>query len=376
MTGPERVELGIRRDLEAESATVNQYGKEHPDSFAGSYLDQRGGGFLRVGFTRDVEHHVEQLARRMNRYPDRLRGFSAEFTEEALRATKARVVADRGTLAQEGVKLGTVSTSASRNRVVIGVTDATAEQRAGLQERYGPSIAVDEQGAVFGGHYPHADPARAEYFATLRGGLKLDSTDTLSGCSSAFVAFDVFGMMELQYYLLTAGHCYDEGDLSVQGNDTIGPVERQSFEFDGPIDGAAIRIAPERISRWIYVHPSAQAWQIRRYQTEDLDREGHVVCIAAEKHPGAHSEQLCGAIIDLNASIPYSNYGNRSIENMRRVEFGTTARCTFGDSGGAWYSADVAVGVHGGHADDGSFCFYSHIDNVLTELGLEGIWPL
>ena len=378
MTGPERIELRIRRELEAEAATIKQYGEEHSDSFAGSYLDQRGGGLMRVGFTRDVEHHIEQLAGRMSRHPDRLRGFSSEFTEEALRATKARVLADAKTLIQEGVKLAMVSTATSRNRTVVGVTDVTAEQRAMLQDRYGPSVVVTEHAGALGDHYPHADPARAEYFAILRGGLKLDSTDTLSGCSSAFVAFDVFGMMSLQYYLLTAGHCYNQGDLAVQGNDTIGSVERRAFDWAGNADGAAIRIDPSRISRWVYVHPAAQAWQIPRWQSKALDQEGHIVCIAGMLHPGAHAEQNCGAITDTDAAQFYANYDNTLIVETRTVSFGATARCTSGDSGAAWYSADVAVGVHGGHGDDlggDPICFYSHIDNVLSNLGLSGVWP-
>lgn len=134
---------GSSENVDDLIGAVRAYEAEHADVFAGVML---AGGRVWVGFTRHAAGHLETLRSRVER-PHLLAAFTAEHSEQELRALQARITADMSVLERLGVAVSAVGVDVRRNRVVVSVRDRKGDRaRAVLAERYDERLFFVEAG--------------------------------------------------------------------------------------------------------------------------------------------------------------------------------------------------------------------------------------
>jgi hypothetical protein len=127
--------------LEADLEKVVAYGEtEAPDAFAGA---ERGDdGTILAGFTRDDEHHVDELSQRVA-VPSRLRTFPARWTLRELEDLRERADGDMSSydFERDGFRVSVSYLELPENAIVWEVFSADpAETQRLLDERYGGSV--------------------------------------------------------------------------------------------------------------------------------------------------------------------------------------------------------------------------------------------
>lgn len=181
--------------------------KDHPDNYAGMWLDQKNGGVLVVGAT-----EPDVLAPTLRALPDgaHVRTVRAQWSYRDLKSTAEQVEAEVGALS--------AMVDDVNNRVLViaqqGKTEAIAARSGGkivehvLDNRTLPAepSVSSQPGTASPQSYAKQCPI-ANCWPPMMGGYRLDlSRDNGSwgGCSTGF---NVRGDRNGQVYVLTAGHC-------------------------------------------------------------------------------------------------------------------------------------------------------------------------
>jgi hypothetical protein len=165
----------------------------------------------------------------------------------------------------------------------------------------------------------------------------------------SFVAYD--SSNNDRYYMLTAGHCANNGSNWFHGpnNKSLGTMIRDSTTDGSTADAALVGpISFNNIQRWNYKTPTTVTLVLSRDSPFD-DAQGDRVCLSAKMAEA----QRCGQIVDPNEEIEIQP----GVVLIRQRE--ASYAWEFGDSGGAVFNGNVAVGIQSGHI--GANATYSHI---------------
>jgi hypothetical protein len=205
--------------------------------------------------------------------------------------------------------------------------------------------------------------ARTDKIRPLKSGLSIISPSK-GYCTGAFSAYSLSGGVKTPYYI-TAGHCGTVGETIQQGGEGIGTVVQKYLQEFGTADAIKISVDSLIVSDKIYDRADFEAVE----QTND-EIVGQTICKS-----GYSTDLTCGTLYANNWSgyliDGSSSYWNT---NMRWAKLYAAG----GDSGAAAFKGNpnfgysTAVGVLS--ASNGVDTIYSHISNVLSNLGLTNIY--
>lgn len=324
-------------------------------SFAGVYVDQRRGGLIYVGFTRDADRHLRALKARFA-YPGKLRTFTGRYTTAQLDRLHTRVDRDKRTLEARGVTVRTTSTSVPRNAVEIGVANPTRALERRLRLRYGTGVRIVKAPALRLLDKPASQepgPGRSSIQSPpFAGGIEINGNG--AECTSGFVAADAFSARQ---FLVTAGHCGSVGSSWKQGFPVgfpVGRLDRNSYRNGSVADGAAIGINSLYRSNEVYVNREGYR-RISRVATSDYT--GAFICKS-----GIRTEYTCGQITSVNYT---ANYPGLTLYEQR----GANLYSFSGDSGAPILDFGTAHGILSG-GDNAGFTVYSFIQQIQNKTGV------
>ena len=123
------------KDRNRVVATVEAYGKQHEDAWAGLYLDETSGGDIVARFTGDLVMHEAAIRRRIGPF-GRLRLELAERSLAELQAHVDAIEADRGWFASIGAPLRYASFEPGDDVVVAHVSSADPEAAAKITDHF------------------------------------------------------------------------------------------------------------------------------------------------------------------------------------------------------------------------------------------------
>jgi hypothetical protein len=140
---------------EDAAAMAGAYGREHPDTFAGLYVDQEHAGRIVVRFTADHERHQAALDALWGE-PGVIVVEAAHFTEAALQDIQHAIADARKDLERQGIVLIEVGSGGFENvvEVVVKSDNPGAED---VIKAFGPAGAVAVE--VFPADKPWSNPA-------------------------------------------------------------------------------------------------------------------------------------------------------------------------------------------------------------------------
>ena len=143
-TPQESAELHTSRAGGHKAARAEQYGRQHPDQFAGLWVDQSKGGVVTVAFTEDLDRHHDALQAELASDPVAV--VHAEHTEAELNAARARIEDDFGD-ESDGIPWSSLATDVIANRVAIGLARVDEDVVRTLGDRYGDMpVCIDAVG--------------------------------------------------------------------------------------------------------------------------------------------------------------------------------------------------------------------------------------
>lgn len=130
--------------LTEASKLVGEYSDQHPDTFAGTWVEWRDDGKIHVSFTDRIEEHRRTL-RAVIPHPDMLRVHPAEHSLAALKAIQYRISDDDDeALRAVGIEVDSSFIDEEENRLHVEVVAKDAEAaRAFFRGRYGERVVVD-----------------------------------------------------------------------------------------------------------------------------------------------------------------------------------------------------------------------------------------
>ena len=117
-------------------STVEAYGEQHRDEWAGMYLDEAGGGDVVTWFTKNVAQHAAAIRRLTGPFA-RLRVEQAARTLADLRSYLDRIQAERAWFAAAGAPLSFAEISEPDNDVVAYVSSADPNAPAAIVKHFG-----------------------------------------------------------------------------------------------------------------------------------------------------------------------------------------------------------------------------------------------
>lgn len=351
LTPAEQTEMEQRSAAEeAAGSIVSQVTQDSPDTYAGLWIDQAGGGLVRVGFTENAEDHLPAL-RQTYPYPDRLRVFTAEWTLNELQAAAEQVAADDDDLADYGIELNAIRVREDMNAVQVGADAWTEPDRDYMVGRYGDLLRFAEEESPV-----PAASRRSWPIPPVFGGLLITSPS--GQCSTGFTVAKPKNIFEMR--ILTAGHCARRGtpfrhkDGREGRSRFIGRVSAKRLQ--DPFDAALIK--PSRRSfgtKRILLRPNRPSGK-GRYQritsTGSPGFIGGVVCFVGYSKP----ENRCG--VSLGSDVEGVGKGQpcAAYAKGREVEFG--------DSGGPVFYARKAYGLVSIRGDEGRKMCWSPISSI------------
>lgn len=346
-----RVRLGVSRRLPALERRARRL---WPKSFAGLYLDQRAGGLVRIGFTRDVAARVRRL-RSNFAYDERLRGFLARHSLAKLRRVHRRVSSDRAALRRRGIEVAGIADRIPRNRVEIGVDGVSPGVRTFLRDRYGRATSVVRADAR------RREEDRYDTIPPWRAGLEIYSTYV---CTMGFISRDEVVIGYTQYFVMTAGHCGPNNSEWYHGGAYVGQMVRNDYRDGSVADSAAIEIPAIDANNHLFVNANEPARDVTSIQSEHDDNVGDFVCSS-----GRTTLLECGNINDTNFEVTYDD--GRTFREQRL----SSALTDSGDSGAPQFVGGEAYGILSGgyvtYNSDGTVrsdeTIYSHVGNVIDE---------
>jgi hypothetical protein len=347
LTAEEQAELDERdRAILAVRTTIEPYARrEASTTFAGAWLDQAEGGLIRVGFTQDVERHVQAL-RASFPYPERLRGFTASASLDALETVQRRVEGDVPVLDTQVTQVNSVYADVRDNTVKVGVSQPTAAYEQTLRLRYGPEISLERQVPFTSQQQqdPGSDLRARRRIPPVFGGLKLYASGGVR-CSSGFSMID----SRKRRRVLTAGHCSGLGEVWNHAGRRVGQTSAGAvgnyfdplLGQDVGIDAQQMRVRAGFITSRVYVHPG------RRTPTAASGARSRSV---RTREGGRSAPSLPADAAPVWRSGQHDGHGTSDEGLFRRMglwEF-SGLRTLGGDSGGAVYRGESAFGIHQG----------------------------
>ncbi len=366
LTAAEYAEMRTRAEVQMAMYRARAYAEQFP-TFAGLWLDQAGGGIVRVGFT-GLDAITRRDAVKANfPFPDRIDTFTATRTDDELSSLATRVSGDFASLRAEGIAVVHSGTRVKQNAVEIGVEGLDAVERAKLTARYGAGVSpveatlpVDDAGA-----------RRYQYNRRLSAGIAMRYGDDGGPCTAAFSARRERrtrrGRRVFRFFTTTAGHCAKgQRPLWIHGNKPVGRTVDSTHFNDDTVDADAqtIGIPRRRLSKVVILDPGYAPRRLstveKRFEEEE---EGNSVCIS-----GIHNNN-CGVLESRNESVTKDG---KKFEFMRVADYDSRG----GDSGAPIYfpygnnREARALGLHKGRFGTRVFDtlrhrpYYSHAERV------------
>jgi hypothetical protein len=119
--------------------TIEAYGDQHRDAFAGAYLDQSLGGIVVTLWTRSIPDHARNLWMELW---DVVPATPVQFrlvrhTLSDLEHLQQRIGADIGSWQQEGIGITAILLDQVNNELEVGVTELTERAERELKNAYG-----------------------------------------------------------------------------------------------------------------------------------------------------------------------------------------------------------------------------------------------
>jgi hypothetical protein len=207
--------------------------------------------------------------------------------------------------------------------------------------------------------------------APLRGGVEIfNPSNPESGCTAGFPALGKDGTK----YLVTAGHCVEDypgapQNLSWSSKDS-------ALQTHGI--GAIAQWEHTNLADWAKINASGSWWDTGSWPTkvaywgtnneypitgEAASLVGSYVC-----HSGAVSGTTCGSVTALNVTHDFGLGARQGLTEL------SGACSSGGDSGGPYFSGNIAMGIHIGSADVSKTCgdplFYYDITKATAALGV------
>lgn len=205
----------------------------------------------------------------------------------------------------------------------------------------------------------------------LRGGVEIfNPSNPESGCTAGFPAVGKNGAK----YLLTAGHCVE---------DYPGAPQNLSWSSkDNTLQSHAIGAIEQwehtNLADWAKINASGSWWDTGSWPTKvaywGTNNEYPITGEAASLvgtyacHSGAVSGTTCGSVTALNVTHDFGLGARQGLTEL------SGACSSGGDSGGPYFSGNIAVGIHIGSADVSKTCgdplFYYDITKATAALGV------
>jgi concanavalin A-like lectin/glucanase superfamily protein len=349
---------------------VRRYlGSVGSDSFGGMYIDQANGGAVYVQFTSRVAEHRANLTKLDS--SGRIRVVSVANTARQLDALHDRLDRDWRTLFGKGILLYSINTDVRDNEVEVGVKTVDSSTVALLRKRYPGAALRIRQGS------PATPESRNDSYPPIKAGLSLWSDlRGIPWCTSGFTAYKR-NATSTDYYVLTAGHCDPIGSPFSVGSNPIGAVS-QSTWWNGPFsatsDAATIPINRSTRSNQLYLTSDVDIIGVLHVQSPSQEVVGEPVC-----QSGMVTGVSCGQLESARYST--GSQGGTVITDLRTATYDSTN----GDSGAPIYYGQAglgytAKGIHHGRLEgcpeppEPCTRVYSHISNVIVDLGLTGVY--
>lgn len=371
-------ELEFREGYIDQAATsIPQWASANGASsaYAGYYVDHRQGGLIFVGFTGSQQERLSAMQQAgVLIDPSRLRPFpfSPSHSLADLDWLESKIMEAAPSLPG----LVSIQIDIPHNRLDIGAIDP-AQTESALKAQFGSlapiSVHHDPQTSQFNGSSKwgrREGAVRAGEYIWGRG-------PNAEQCSSGFGALDKGGTRPdgstiYRHFLLTAGHCYESGELVYQF-DTPGPDPDGWWERDlGYVrrnammahssgfgtDALAIKLTePSMVPRSIRWSPDLNI----RVKGVARPKEGMMVCVAGAVR--GHSK--CG---EMNWP-PVTRRWEEKFDNgnpfLTTVEYEINGK--EGDSGGPIWErgTSFALGTHTAGSEDKAESFFTPLKNLL-----------
>ena len=368
LTPAERAEMERRIALEKQMTPLEELAASLP-GFAGHWIDQPGGGVIKVALVDGTD--VDSVRLQALVPPGaRLEIVPARFTLSDLEAIHRQIKEDVDELQARGNEIGLFYIHPQTNGVRVGVSSDQKAALAALQGRYGDAVSVEV-----------ADPVTTACTdrnhcagPPLRAGIAAP-TNAAIPCSLGFLIrkSGVEGW-------LTAGHCAKTiGAVWYHNGIGIGTIRATCYPACQYSDAArAGELNTTYSANRVYAPPAAypNGRLIHSSMALNADDPQDYVCLNARRAEGWR----CGYIQSVNATVCYE----RDVNGNCTVWFDEQRLANFanknGDSGGGVHTGVTgggvyALGIESGctYMPDGDTCsgwgIYSHIARVISELG-------
>ena len=195
LTDAETAEVIRRMTVQWATGPALEYATAEPE-FAGSFIDQRGGGVPVFLFTNSLDTHRESIVKALEE-PIEFRVERVARSLDELLAQQAAILAQIDSLAAAGANVVETAILPDRNAVLVGLDGLTPARAGDVTESAGPGLVFEEAKAA------HADAClNGSNCRPIKGGIAITRPNGSWPCTSGFVVKEG-GTVRL----LTAGHC-------------------------------------------------------------------------------------------------------------------------------------------------------------------------
>lgn len=377
---PERtsVELVEPQSLSEMRSHIHQLGmtatEKWPEDYA--WIWPADGGFKQgivIGFSRDAEEHVEELAKTFP-WPDLLKAETVKYSTPELQELQDKMIAGRkhalsgqGPLAEQTEGRFDLGGDLKNGKVIVYMPEIDSETKQAFFAAYGTDVRFVESGlGEFG-----ACTNRQRCGKALRAGIQArNQPANVKKCSTGFTV-KVNGVTRI----LSAAHCSQANWGGGNEKRYHGFTDPMQFGvvvgrfLGGGVDAEALSVQSPFVAHpWIYRDDDNQQWPVKYMMPNSATFWGDTVCRA-----GNTTGRSCGTITDKMFS--FTRQGVNLVQLVR-----TNACSGGGDSGGPVFFGYEAWGIHAGYVTPNSnpgcgagfnttHSFYSPINWVLTQLG-------
>lgn len=200
------------------------------------------------------------------------------------------------------------------------------------------------------------------------------ASGTLSpaGCTTGFT---VYHAASNQNGVLTAGHCRElSGFATYTGHSSVGGTHvlgNQNWLTTAQADLLWLGNTSVAFGGYFY----SNAW----YAVTGRRTQGATIPGASYCKWGNTTGYTCGTVVSAYSAPGGSICGPTNTTacsaTFVRID-GPANTCTFGDSGGPWFTAGtIAAGIHFASNASGSICWYTTTDYAYSGLGLQLLYP-
>lgn len=354
LTPEEAAEMDRRVAIEQKLAPLGAFLAGIPE-FGGAYIDHHAGHVLVLGFVGDAAPHAAAVQSLLPAGAQ-FRMRNVEVSERELRRIQRTIDSDRAWLLQTlGVEVFEVPVDYETNSVGVGVTKLSPEIDEALLERYGSAVRayISQPGEVT------ACTSRDNCGSPLRGGVHLFD----QGCSNSFFAY-----AGSTYYTLTAGHwpcALGTHTYQHPNNSNLGPGVNRWWANGAQADSGIVRIPSSQASRRVYITAATYYPMLYIQQRGAGEWQNMTVCLSGRQRGEGTA---CGQLITIDFSFgPVCDGAGVcvTLANQRRATFKPIS----GDSGGAVFTGNTAVGIQSSKDANGDG-IYGHVTYALSRFGV------